>query len=101
MRLALSVIFFVPAIWALAPKGVWDSFNYAPKTKTVYPTVIHGVNGSVINAENLITNSGSATLSGDGAWVALDYGVEVMSFTRSFGGSRIVRINARSGASSQ
>ncbi|KAG5340251.1 hypothetical protein C0989_002353 [Termitomyces sp. Mn162] len=68
----------VPAL-ALAPAGPWDSFNFAPISKTVYPAAIHSISsqGMVTNTQLLVSNSGSATLSGKGAWVALDYGVEV------------------------
>ncbi|KAG5720851.1 hypothetical protein E4T56_gene17351, partial [Termitomyces sp. T112] len=68
----------VPAL-ALAPAGPWDSFNFAPTSKTVYPAAIHSISsqGMVTNTQLLVSNSGSATLSGKGAWVALDYGVEV------------------------
>ncbi|KAF9007092.1 Six-hairpin glycosidase-like protein [Cyathus striatus] len=61
----------------LAPSGKWDSFNFAPKSKTVYPAAIHSSQGTVKNAQKLVRNQGSATLSGQGSWVALDFGVEV------------------------
>lgn len=67
-----------------APAGPWDNFNYAPKTKTVYPTAIHSTQGSVTNAKNLILNAGSATISTKGSWLALDYGVEVNKYDRLF-----------------
>jgi DNA polymerase II small subunit/DNA polymerase delta subunit B len=62
-----------------APKGQWDAFNFAPSSKTVYPTAIHSTNGSVTKADLLVNNKGAATLSGNGSWVALDFGVEVRS----------------------
>ncbi|KAJ7106845.1 glycoside hydrolase family 78 protein [Mycena crocata] len=65
-----------PAL-GLAPAGPWDAFNYAPKSKTVYPAAIRQVEGSVTNSERLVNNTGSATLSGQGTWMALDFGVEV------------------------
>ncbi|TFK33098.1 Six-hairpin glycosidase [Crucibulum laeve] len=64
-------------VFGLAPTGPWDNFNLAPKSKTVYPAAIHSTNGTVENVQRLIQNRGSATLSGQGSWVALDYGVEV------------------------
>ncbi|KAF5329398.1 hypothetical protein D9619_009233 [Psilocybe cf. subviscida] len=72
----------ISLIWAgtavgTAPKGPWDAFNLAPRSKTVYPTAIHSSNGHVTNANLLAQNKGSATLSGNQAWVALDFGVEV------------------------
>src|ERR1700742_1825255 len=63
--------------FALAPLGPWDQFNFAPESKTVYPTAIHSSHGTVQNAQRLVANMGSATLSGKGTWVALDYGREV------------------------
>ncbi|KAG6908504.1 hypothetical protein DXG01_004438 [Tephrocybe rancida] len=70
---------FVAPVHARAPAGPWDEFNFAPTSKTVYPRAIHSSNGDVGNAQTLIGNSGSgsATLSGKGSWVALDFGVEV------------------------
>ncbi|KAG6847181.1 hypothetical protein H0H93_009635, partial [Arthromyces matolae] len=81
----LLLLFSVPALISLspssaaarAPSGPWDSFNYAPKSKTVYPKAIHSTNGTVINSELLVDNSGSATIIGSGSWVALDFGIEV------------------------
>ncbi|KAF8963232.1 Six-hairpin glycosidase [Flammula alnicola] len=61
----------------MAPRGKWDSFNYAPTSKTVYPASIHSTSGSVRDASLLVKNKGRATLSGNGSWVALDFGIEV------------------------
>ncbi|KAF9040032.1 Six-hairpin glycosidase [Panaeolus papilionaceus] len=70
--------FFVLRVFALAPKGEWDSFNYAPKSKTVYPVAIHSQQGSVTDASHLVgSGGGKATLLTSGSWVALDFGVEV------------------------
>ena len=63
--------------WSSAPHGAWDEFNFAPKSRTVYPTSVHKVEGSVQAASNLVAHQGSATLSVNGSWVALDLGVEV------------------------
>ncbi|KAJ6603318.1 glycoside hydrolase family 78 protein [Mycena vulgaris] len=63
--------------FGLAPSGPWDAFNYAPKSKTVYPAAIREIEGTVTNSELLVNNAGSATLSGQGTWIALDFGVEV------------------------
>ncbi|KAG6877286.1 hypothetical protein C0993_008843 [Termitomyces sp. T159_Od127] len=62
---------------ARAPAGPWDAFNYAPLSKTVYPASIHSSHGTVTDAPLLVNNTGSATLTGSGSWVALDFGVEV------------------------
>lgn len=60
-----------------APPGPWDAFNYAPKSKVVYPSAIHSTHGTVKDSNRLILNAGSATISSRGSWIALDYGVEV------------------------
>ena len=68
---------------ASAPAGPWDSFNYAPKSKTVKPSSIKEVHGTVRNAKNLVSK-GSATLSGSGSWVALDFGIEASALDGVF-----------------
>ncbi|KAG6861519.1 hypothetical protein C0995_015629 [Termitomyces sp. Mi166 len=78
----ISLIIFIllsllTATSARAPTGPWDTFNFAPHSKTVYPASIHSSNGSVTNPQLLVNNSGSAVLGGKDAWVALDFGVEV------------------------
>ncbi len=77
----LTVAALVSQCKALAPSGPWDTFNYAPDSRTVYPTAIYTVNGDVSAPENLIGDgtSGSATLSAY-SWIALDFGVEVSMF---------------------
>ncbi|CAK5271688.1 unnamed protein product [Mycena citricolor] len=70
---------------ALAPKGPWDKFNYAPKSKTVYPAKVYQTVGTVDSAENLLLEGGKKHISGslEGAalaersYVTLDFGVEV------------------------
>ncbi|KAF9523611.1 Six-hairpin glycosidase [Crepidotus variabilis] len=76
--LSLFILTFVsgPSLGS-APSGPWDAFNYAPASKTLYPTAIRVVSGTVKNQNLLIGNKGSATLSGNGSYVALDYGKEV------------------------
>lgn len=64
------------AVRASAPAGPWDAFNFAPKSRTVYPTAVKVTHGGVRNANALIAK-GAATLSGNGSWIALDFGVEV------------------------
>ncbi|KAH7922494.1 glycoside hydrolase family 78 protein [Leucogyrophana mollusca] len=75
---ALTAVFtfYSPAL-GLAPSGPWDAFNISPKSKTIYPKAIHTVEGSVQNPLNLLSSAGGATLSGNGSWVALDFGMEV------------------------
>ncbi|EIW74840.1 glycoside hydrolase family 78 protein [Coniophora puteana RWD-64-598 SS2] len=66
-----------------APSGPWDAFNLAPTSRTVYPTSVYKSEGLVLNAEGLTSSPeseaavGNATLNGNGAWVALDFGKEV------------------------
>ncbi|KAJ7743495.1 Six-hairpin glycosidase [Mycena maculata] len=76
----LPTSFFLP-LWlarsalALAPSGPWDAFNFAPKSRTVYATVIRTSAGTVTNADNLLRATGSATLDPE-SWVTLDFGQE-------------------------
>ncbi|KAJ7197058.1 Six-hairpin glycosidase [Mycena rebaudengoi] len=72
-----AIFFLAYPVLGLAPKGPWDAFNYAPKSKTVYPAAIRQIEGFVQNPQRLVNNVGSAKLSGQGSWVALDFGVEV------------------------
>ncbi|KAK0200591.1 Six-hairpin glycosidase [Desarmillaria ectypa] len=72
----LLYFLLLPTVLALAPGGPWDAFNYAPKSKTVYPRDIYKIAGSVPGARNLVGNSGSATLSPN-SWFTLDFGIEV------------------------
>lgn len=73
----IGLTFSIGIVSGTTPKGKWDTFNLAPSSKTVYPTAIHSTNGSITTADLLVNNKGAATLSGDGSWVALDFGVEV------------------------
>jgi hypothetical protein len=75
LSVALGLLDFA---FARAPAGPWDQFNYAPSSKTVYPTAIHSSKGTVQDAVKLVGNKGPATISGKGSWVALDYGKEVI-----------------------
>ncbi|KAK0451165.1 Six-hairpin glycosidase [Desarmillaria tabescens] len=72
----LFSFFLLPIVFARAPGGPWDSFNYAPKSKTVYPRDVYKIAGSVPGARNMVGNTGSATLSPD-SWFTLDFGIEV------------------------
>ncbi|KDQ54652.1 glycoside hydrolase family 78 protein [Jaapia argillacea MUCL 33604] len=70
-------VLLLPLALASAPAGPWDAFNYAPESRTVWPTAIKYTEGSVQNAQNLVSNAGEATLSGNGTWLTLDFGGEV------------------------
>lgn len=62
---------------ASAPSGPWDDFNYAPASRTVYPTSVYETSGDVSNVGSLVSSdSGPATLSA-GSWLTLDFGKEV------------------------
>lgn len=74
------ILFLLAYSWrslGLAPSGPWDSFNLAPKSKTVYPAAIHSTHGAVTHANLLVNNAGRASLASRGSWIALDFGIEV------------------------
>ncbi|KAK6981768.1 glycoside hydrolase family 78 protein [Favolaschia claudopus] len=78
MLLPLSVLLALPLCGALAPKGPWDAFNFAPTSKIVKPVSIRSVSGNVRGAQGLVQNSAAqATFSGNGSFVVLDWGKEV------------------------
>lgn len=72
-------IFSLRGVNAVAPAGPWDAFNYAPESRTVYPSSVRLTEGSVVGSDNLVGGSanGSATLEGAGSYVVLDFGKEV------------------------
>lgn len=80
-----SVLSILPLVLGSAPPGPWDAFNFAPKSKTVWPAAIHSFEGRVTNAARLVRNAGSATLQSKGSWVALDFGVEVRNLRQWYG----------------
>ncbi|KAL5485523.1 hypothetical protein ACEPAI_8165 [Sanghuangporus weigelae] len=75
-RLVLSSLFTATAL-ASAPKGPWDAFNYAPESRLVRPTGVFQMVGSVNNATELLSETGAASITGNGSWVTLDFGKEV------------------------
>lgn len=79
LQVLASIAVLLPlSVVALAPPGPWDKFNFAPTSKVVFPSAIHGVDGNVENAGRIVGGSGSATLVGSSA-LTLDFGVEVRS----------------------
>ncbi|KAJ7226788.1 glycoside hydrolase family 78 protein [Mycena pura] len=63
---------------AVAPKGPWDAFNFAPASKTVTPVSVRTVNGIVRGAQGLVqSSSAQATFTGNSSFVVLDWGKEV------------------------
>ncbi|KAJ7253282.1 glycoside hydrolase family 78 protein [Mycena rebaudengoi] len=78
MLLQLSAVLLPTLCVALAPKGPWDAFNYAPASKIVKPVSIRSVSGDVSGAEGLVESSAAqVTFTGDGSFVVLDWGIEV------------------------
>ncbi|KAG6897894.1 hypothetical protein C0992_009378 [Termitomyces sp. T32_za158] len=74
--LSFSLLFFGAA--ARAPPGPWDSFNFAPSSRVVRPKVLHSSSGDVETPEQLVPpHDGSATISGSGSYLVLDFGQEV------------------------
>lgn len=66
---------------AVAPAGPWDTFNFAPSSRTVHPKTIHSTHGLVQDSSQLVVNTrGQATLNGNGSYVVLDFGQEVRKF---------------------
>ncbi|KAJ7653391.1 glycoside hydrolase family 78 protein [Mycena rosella] len=63
---------------ALAPKGPWDAFNYAPASKIVKPVSVRSISGQVQGAQRLVQDSNAqATFTGNSSFVVLDWGKEV------------------------
>lgn len=80
MSLALKLMLFAGFITrslCSAPAGPWDQFNYAPSSRTVFPVAIHSFVGTVETPDGLLSQHGSATLSGTDSYVTLDFGKEV------------------------
>ncbi|KAF5355117.1 hypothetical protein D9756_005314 [Leucocoprinus leucothites] len=74
--LLVTLSFIVLQVLAVAPKGPWDQFNFAPRNRTSRPTSIHSTQGNVRNAQALI-GSGTARLTGNGSFIVVDFGQEV------------------------
>ncbi|KAL5523451.1 hypothetical protein ACEPAG_7624 [Sanghuangporus baumii] len=75
-RLVLGSLLTAIAL-ASAPRGPWDAFNYAPEGRLVRPTGVFQTVGSVNNATELLSETGAASVTGNGSWVTLDFGKEV------------------------
>ncbi|KAG7449503.1 glycoside hydrolase family 78 protein [Guyanagaster necrorhizus] len=77
--LLISCALYVAAV---APAGSWDAFNYAPRSRTVFPVqVVDSVGDVEVTVEDA-TNS--MTLASQGSYIALDFLKEVgglLSFT--------------------
>ncbi|KAI5118176.1 hypothetical protein M0805_008417 [Coniferiporia weirii] len=77
LKLLALIPVYCGLVLASAPGGPWDVFNYAPESRTVRPTGIFKTEGTVHNADSLLTYTGEATLREEGSWVTLDFGKEV------------------------
>ncbi|KAL5507624.1 hypothetical protein ACEPAH_7080 [Sanghuangporus vaninii] len=75
-RLILSGLLTATAL-ASAPRGPWDAFNYAPKSRLVRPTGVFQTVGSVVNAKELLSETGTASITGNASYLTLDFGKEV------------------------
>ncbi|KAF9465419.1 glycoside hydrolase family 78 protein [Collybia nuda] len=63
---------------AIAPAGHWDTFNYAPPSRTVHPKTVFSVHGLVQNSNQLVADTrGQATFKGNDSYIVLDFGQEV------------------------
>lgn len=61
-----------------APSGPWDALNFAPESRTAYPGSVREAKGNVSDAYGILSD-GSVTLSGNGSYITLDFGLEVCS----------------------
>ena len=76
LSLFLGILLFARYAQCAAPAGPWDTFNFAPASRSVYPQAVREVYGNVSDTSGLLEN-GSTTLSGEGSYVTLDFGLEV------------------------
>ncbi|KIJ30877.1 glycoside hydrolase family 78 protein [Sphaerobolus stellatus SS14] len=82
LHAVLALALLTPPSLAVAPSGPWDAFNIAPAAKTLWPTAVKTINGTVSSSSNLVGQSNakkSATIHGN-SWIALDFGKEVGGF---------------------
>ncbi|KAF8060784.1 glycoside hydrolase family 78 protein [Lyophyllum atratum] len=78
LYLLLPLCLWISRSDARAPSGPWDAFNYAPSSRNVRPTAVHSVHGRVQGSDRLVApRGGSATLTGNGSYLVLDFGQEV------------------------
>jgi hypothetical protein len=59
-----------------SPQSVSDKYNYAPASRTIAPKSVYGMNGSIVNPNNVLTGDATAIV-GKGAYLVLDFGKEV------------------------
>ncbi|VDB84465.1 unnamed protein product [Peniophora sp. CBMAI 1063] len=73
----LCLVLSAAIVAGSAPAGVWDSFNFAPDSKTVSPVSIREAVGDVSFTNASDGSPNSIILSSNGAYAALDFGKEV------------------------
>ena len=77
-RILAVLLLSASQVLSKAPAGPWDKFNYAPASRSIGAIAIHSTNGSIAGASRLVSQTGgSATFSGNGSYVVLDFGKEV------------------------
>ncbi|RDW95315.1 six-hairpin glycosidase-1 [Coleophoma crateriformis] len=85
-NIAASALFFLPVQSVL-----YEEYILAPASRTIYPSVVHQVNGTVSNANSLLGGpNGSATFHGNSS-VTFD-------FTKNVGGVVSVTVKSASSA---
>ncbi|KAH9919649.1 Six-hairpin glycosidase [Fomitopsis serialis] len=72
----LGLLLLTAPALGTAPSGPWDTFNFAPPSRTVHARYVRETGGNITGAANLLSE-GSATLSGTASYVTLDFGYEV------------------------
>jgi hypothetical protein len=75
MRLA-GLLLVVLCSASSAPAAIWDQYNYAPGSRTVGPSSVHSIRGSVVNPSNVLSGQATAIV-GNGSYLVLDFGKEV------------------------
>ncbi len=96
LGLVLTAVPAQPALSLAAaapPPGAIEALNLSPTSRTVRPTAVQGVSGSVTNPQNVLTGMPSR-LSGTNSSITVDFGKEVggiatLSFGATSGGQRV------------
>lgn len=70
----VALLVFVGLVTSATP---YDDYILAPSSRTVHPASIHRVNGSVSNAQSLVTSTNGSAILRDNSSITLDYGKNV------------------------
>lgn len=97
----LTAIMFAHILGSLAVAGQlalvtaipYSDYILAPESRTIYPTTIHRVNGTITNAQNLIGNSNGTAIFKGNSSVTFDY-------QKNIGGIVSITVGPSSSASS-